>query len=199
MRFNPPGVPASPVRDMNLTDNPRIMKHNIRIAIVMASVLLFTPFAFAREKNGVNIPDHPIFMGGNPGIVISGSADKSQLPEKAQKFLSDFYTDDPIITCQENYIKQIYNLKLGDGTKITFDDMGDVVDISEGGNLPIGYKALKAILPLKVYVHLENSGFLNEVSVVKNAKGKGTCVMLLNSLPPQLIFDVDGVFVITAG
>lgn len=175
------------------------MKIRFRIAAVLAAGVLLSSVAFAKGKNGVTIPDYPILMGGNPGIVISGSADKDQLPEKARKFLDAYYSGDPLFTCQENYIKQIYNVKLGDGTKITFDEKGDVVDISEGGNLPIGYKALKAILPSKVYRHLEDNGYLNEVSVVKNAKGKGTCIMLLNSQPPQLIFDVDGVFVITAG
>ena len=35
--------------------------------------------------------------------------------------------------------------------------------------------------------------------MVKNAEGSGTCVMLINTTPSQLIFDVDGNFIITAG
>ena len=79
------------------------------------------------------------------------------------------------------------------------DKDGGVTDIRQGGNRSINTDALSEIIAPNVYLHLIEVGDIQNVNMVKNAEGSGTCVMLINTTPSQLIFDVDGNFIITAG
>lgn len=164
-------------------------------ALVMA---VATSFAFAANDKSI-VPDHPIQLMGGPGIAISGTATKSQLPANAQQFLDNNYANDAITSCKQDYVKGTSNVTLADGTKIEFDKNGKVRDITSGQNQPLSEGVLMSVLPEKTLIHLAEVGAINMVSSIKNADGKGTCVMLLDNTPPQMIFDVDGAFIITAG
>lgn len=151
------------------------------------------------QKNGVAIPDRPILLQGGPGIAISGSATEQQLPPKARQILSDFYKDDPLSKCHINFLSGQTNVQLADGTKIQFDKDGGVMDISQGQSRSIDPALLKEILKPEIYNHLDKINRLDRVCMVKNAEGTGTCIMMINTTPSQLIFDSKGLFVITAG
>ena len=150
-------------------------------------------------KDGVAVPTEPIFLNGGPGIAISGSQNAENMPSKAWNFLKDNYKDNPVAKCTENFVKQTYHVVLADSTTISFTKDGSVRDLYEGNNASIPEKALEAILPAKTVKHLRDAGVLDEVSAVRNAGKNGFGVVLLNNIPPQMIFDVDGVFVMVAG
>lgn len=133
---------------------------------------------------------------GGPGLVVSESASQNQLPQAAQDFLQTYYSRVMVGPINHNVIKDTYNVELGNGVKITFNGKGQVEDIKSEGTDPLYEPAIKAVLPEKAYTHLKNAGLLPEVTGIKNARGRGLSVQLLNAMPPQMLFDVDGVFII---
>lgn len=140
-------------------------------------------------------PYYPGLIGG-PGIVTSESAAPEQLPAEAQKFLQTYYSRVMVGPINHNLIKETYKVELGNGVKITFDNKGKVEDIYSPDSEPLYTPAIKAVLPEKTYKHLEQAGLLYEVTGIKNAQGKGLSIQLLNAMPPEILFDVDGAFVI---
>lgn len=162
---------------------------------VMAVLACTTP---AQSKDNI-VPDKPVLLQGGPGIVVAASADISELPDSAQLFLNKHYEGVEVTECSRNFVKDASKVTLADGTKIEFNGEGQVKDITSGHNVALGISVLSDILPEKTVEHLEEAGVADEVSAIKNARDRGWCVMLLNSTPPQMIFDVYGVFVFTAG
>lgn len=172
------------------------MKRTLSLFLCAAACAL----AFAAEPaDKIKLPDHPILLQGGPGIAISGTGTTQQLPEKAQKFLEKYYGGDKIDNIKLDFVKGSSEVKLADGTNINFDRNGGVTDIRQGGNRSINTDALSEIIAPNVYLHLIEVGDIQNVTMVKNAEGNGTCVILINTTPSQLIFDVDGSFIITAG
>ena len=175
------------------------------MSLCAAALVCAAAFAAATDddgvtmKNGVAVPDRPILLNGGPGIVISGSQTLENMPSKAWNFLKDNYKDTPVEKCTENFVKQTYHVILSDGTNLTFAKDGSVRDLYQANNASIPEKALEAILPAKAVKHLREAGVLDEVSAVRNAGPKGFGVILLNNIPPQMIFDVDGMFILVAG
>lgn len=176
---------------------------SIKHTFIAIAVALLAPAAVA-QTNGSNsgipkpgqVPD--LHLQGGPGIVISASQTTENMPAAAQDFLKTYYGNDPVIRCHENFIKETYDVDLEDGTHILFNHDGKVRDINAGDYATIPAGAIKAILPAKTYKHLEQSGTLNLVMGIKDAGPKGFGVALLNNVPPQMIFDIDGTFVIVA-
>ena len=140
--------------------------------------------------------NNPYLLMGGPGIVTSVSATPNQLPEAAQKFLQTYYSRVMVGTINHNVVKDVYNVELGNGVNVTFNSKGQVEDIQAPGTESLYIPAIKAVLPAKAYSHLEKAGLLQEVTGIKNAVGKGLRVQLLNAMPPEMLFDVDGLFII---
>ena len=168
----------------------------------MAAALTIAGAAFAQSNNNIVPPvsvQQKIHLQGGPGIVISGSQQKENLPKDARDFLDKFYKDITVELCREDFIKNTYHVMLGDNTDIVFNKDGKVRDIKAGYNSSIPEDELKAILPDRTVKHLEQAGVVDEVSAIKDAGKNGFGVALLNNIPPQMIFDADGVFIFTAG
>lgn len=153
----------------------------------------------ASPKDKIVIPDYPIRVMGGPGIAISGSGTAEQLPAAAQKFIKTYYGADSLTYCHLDFLKGSSDVRLSDGTQISFDRNGKVTDLVQADNRSINTDALSEILPANVFKHLIEIGDVQNVSQIKNAEGTGTCVMLINTTPSQLIFDYNGNFLITAG
>lgn len=170
------------------------------LALLFATSTAYAVFAAgADDTTNSIVPDHPIYINGGPGIAISGSAEVSQLPDSAQTFLRKNYADDEVTKCRRDFLKGTSKVYLADGTRIEFDKNGRVDDIVSGDNQSLSEGVLNDVLPAKVVKHLRETGFLYEVSAIKNAHKNGYCVMLLNDIPPHMIFDVNGLFIETAG
>lgn len=138
-------------------------------------------------------PDYQLMAG--PGIVTSVSISQSQLPKAAQTFLQTVYSRVAVGPVKHNTIKNTYNVTLGNDVKVTFNAKGQVVDIQASYPDVLFAGAVKAVLPDKVCRHLAKDGLLGKVTGIKNAGGKVLRVMFLNNMPPEMLFDVDGVFV----
>lgn len=132
------------------------------------------------------------------GIVIEGSQPEKALPEAARKFLAAHYADDPVAACNENFIKQVYKVVLEDGTDILFTKEGKVRDISapEGVTLPAA--VVRAVLPRHVYDHLDRAGYLSVLGSLKGIGDKGFKTAGLNNEPPQMVVNIDDLFIVGA-
>lgn len=141
------------------------------------------------------LPPEATLLGG-PGIVVSESATQNQLPAKAQEFLQTYYSRVMVTSVNHNIVKDTYNVELGNGVKVTFTGNGSVKNIYAPGTDALFEPVIKAVLPEKAYNHLAQAGLLYEVTAITNAEGKGLSVQLLKNIPPEILFDVDGVFII---
>lgn len=179
---------------------------NTNLIAIAAMLTLVAPAVSAGNTNDcpaktstecpVPVPPSQLGLMGGPGIVTSESATVEQLPEAAQKFLQTYYSRDVIGYINHNVVKDQYNVELGNGVKVTFNSKGRVEDIQAPGTDSLFLPVIKAVLPEKAYKHLEQAGLLYEVTGIKNATGKGLRVQLLNAMPPEMLFDIDGLFVI---
>lgn len=163
--------------------------------LIIATTLAFcTPALMAQTQKTEN--PNPYQLMGGPGIVTSVSATPQQLPKAAQEFLQTYYSRVMVGPINHNVVKDMYNVELGNGVNVTFTADGKVDDIQSPGTEPLYSPAVKAVLPAKAYKHLEDAGLLEEVTGIKNAVGKGLRVQLLNAMPPEMLFDVNGLFII---
>lgn len=181
-----------------------------RLAALAAALILIAPALSARNTSNCNNsnnaactekckteqPANPYLLMGGPGIVTSESATPNQLPTAAQDFLQTYYSRVMVGPITHNVIKDTYSVELGNGVKVTFNAQGKVDDIQAPYPDSLYAPAIKAVLPAKAYTHLEQAGLLYDVTGIKNAAGKGLRVQLLNAMPPEMLFDLDGLFLI---
>ena len=168
------------------------MKKTQLLTALLCALALATPTLKADNI----LPDQPIQLQGGPGIAVKVSATPNMLPSEAQKFLQTIYSRDVIGPVTFNAVKDVYDVEVGNGTKITFDKEGKVKDIQAPQGEALYGRAVAAVLPEKAYKHLEEAGLLEYVTGIKDAQGRGLRVMLLNAMPPEILFDVDGLFII---
>lgn len=169
------------------------------ITALVAALLIATPFIKAQTVNDDNTSTteaHLYTLMGGPGIVTAESATPSQLPQKAQDFLQLYYSRDVIGTITHNTLKDQYDVELGNGVNVTFDNQGRVDDIQAPEGDGLFLPVIKAVLPDKTYRHLEQAGLLYDVTGIKNIQGHDMRIELLNAMPPEILFDIDGAFVI---
>lgn len=175
---------------------------NTRILAFVAASLLALPGITAQTMNDNTqkySPEkigNPYLLMGGPGIVTSESATADQLPAAAQNFLQTYYSRVMVGPITHNVVKDTYTVELGNGVKVTFNATGKVDDIQAPGTDSLFAPVVEAVLPAKAYKHLVDAGLLDEVTGIKNAEGRGLRVQLLNAMPPEMLFDVDGLFII---
>lgn len=164
---------------------------------VLASVLSLaasTAPAICAQNN--ILPDQPINIQGGPGIAVSMSSSQSELPAEAQKFLQTIYSRDAVGPVTFNAIKNQYKVVVGNGTQITFNKEGKVKDIQAPRGESLPQRAVQAVLSSKVFKHLVDANLIEDVTGIKDAGSRGMRVQLLNAMPPEMLFDIDGLFVI---
>lgn len=165
---------------------------------LLCSALLIVGGATAKENVADSLATQMRLYGG-PGLAVSGTQSTENMPTAAKNFLSEYFSTLPVKSCHEDFIKQSYHVVLTDGTNMTFDKTGKVKDIYMSDNQSIPTSALSDILPEKTINHLRQAGVLNQVTSLKDAGKNGFGIALLNNIPPQMIFDVDGTFIFVAG
>lgn len=170
------------------------MKAQLILSAIFGAMLFSAPAVNA--DNSSIVPPRPINIQGGPGIAVSMTSSQAELPEAAQRFLQTIYSRDVVGPVTFNAVKDRYKVIVGNGTQIVFDKKGKVDDIQAPQGESLYARAVSAILPEKAYKHLESAGLLEYVTGIKDAQGRGKRVMLLNAMPPEVLFDVDGVFVI---
>ncbi len=142
------------------------------------------------------VPPTPINIQGGPGIATSISATPNELPAAAQHFLQTVYSRVMVGPITHNVIHDTYRVTLGNDVTVTFNRDGRVKDIQAPCPESLYIPAIKAVLPERAYKHLERAGLLDEVTGIIDATGRGMRVLLLNATPPEMLFDLDGLFII---
>lgn len=137
----------------------------------------------------------PDLNGSNPGIVIAGSQNYDQLPEKAKAFVEKHFKDVGIKTCERYFAKGKYEIELTDGIDLEFDMKGNLVEIDAPDNTLLPAAVVKDIMPAKAYERLEKDGFSAMVESIELNNGKVYEVDLSLAGPDTYIFDIDGVFI----
>lgn len=155
------------------------MKHTIP-TLLAAIALLATPA----------IVDAQLPAGG-PGIAVAGSFDPAQLPQTAQKFLRDYYPEQQCAFCQKEYGSGEYELRMTDGTEVTFAPDGKVIELDAPRGRIIPAKVVKALVPEKSYKHLNDTGYLGMVDEIEQTR-KGVKVSLRTNAPDDITYDITG-------
>lgn len=134
---------------------------------------------------------------GGPGLAISGTVDKNQLPDSARVFLNQNYAGDSIVDCTRNFVKGTSDVKLSDGTELRFNSTGQVTYIKSGHDKSLTPQVLVDILPEATVEHLLEAGYSPYVREIRNVRDSHHRIFLLNNPMPEMIFDINGNFLIT--
>lgn len=128
---------------------------------------------------------------GGPGIAVAGSFDPAQLPQSAQKFLRDYYPEQQCAFCQKEYGSGEYELRMTDGTEVTFASDGKVLELDAPRGQILPAKVVKALVPEKSYKHLNDTGYLGMVDEIEFTR-RGVKVSLRTNAPDDITYDVTG-------
>lgn len=167
----------------------RIMKRHLLLSLAAATVVgltatFFTTQAVAQVNNGM------------PGIVMAGSQDYSQIPEKARKFVEKHFKGINVSKCERYYAKGKYEVELANGVDINFDTKGQVMDIDAPDNSFLAASVVKDVLHHNAYKRLEQQGVANKVESIEFRKGKAVEVEVGIPDPDTFIFDINGNFLV---
>ena len=174
------------------------MKHTV----LLAALLLVAPVALAQATSSTSVLPpasvaRQLALQGGPGIAGSGSVEADALPPQAQNFLREDYPSTKPSKITRNFVRDTYHVTLADGTRITFSKDGVVTGIIAPGGTALPLEVLADILPQNTSIHLAEAGMIDEITEIQGVPGKGTVVMLLKTVPPTMLFDLDGNFVVT--
>lgn len=158
-------------------------------ALLAAAALAVAPLAVQAQKSIV--PPAPIQLNGGPGPAIAGSFNPNKLPYKALKFLRSNYGKEHLVSSEQNFGTDRYELTLSNGTEIAFDIKGKVreIEAAEGQTLPVS--VVRSILPRKTVEHLAANGFLDRVEEIQNTR-KGYVVSLSTDSPDDINYSLKG-------
>ena len=128
---------------------------------------------------------------GGPGIAVAGSVSPTELPKKAQEFLSKYYPQQQCASLMKDFTDNEYELRMTDGTEITFfaDGRIDEIEAPKGGILPL--KVIKALLPEKSFRHLNDNSYLGMVNEI-DYKANVYKVSLKTNAPDDITYSLAG-------
>lgn len=135
------------------------------------------------------------YLNGGPGIAIAGSADVSQLPDKAKSFMKKHFKDVGVRTCEQYFAKGKYEVELTNGIDLEFNTKGEIIEVDAPHCTVLPAALVKEILPHKAYSRLEKDGFVNNVESIEFDKGKVYEVELNISDPDTYVFNPEGIFI----
>lgn len=135
------------------------------------------------------------YLNGGPGIAIAGSADVSQLPDKAKSFMKKHFKDVGARTCEQYFAKGKYEVELTNGIDLEFNTKGEIIEVDAPDCTVLPAALVKEILPHKAYSRLEKDGFVNNVESIEFDKGKVYEVELNISDPDTYVFNPEGIFI----
>lgn len=136
----------------------------------------------------------PMNYGGNPGIVMAGSADYSQLPKKAQAFIEKHFKNVGVRTCEKYYAKGKYEVELQNGVDLEFNTKGELIEVDAPDNSLLPIAVVKDVMPRKAYDRLEKDGYIGNVESIELNRGKVYEVELNIPGPDTYVFDINGLF-----
>lgn len=141
------------------------------LAIPFLALLFSVTTAEAKSAPDPTAPNPYVLTGGNPGIVVSGSCEYSQIPEEVRNFIHKHFKNNAVAACKRDYNPMEYEVRLDDGTQIEFDEKGRWTEIEAGRAGYIPAKLVKHLLPGNAYRKIEGLGvmpFVDEVHKLAN-------------------------------
>lgn len=136
---------------------------------------------------------NPQFMGVGP--AVAGSVEMSQVPEAVRGFIQKHYPSATVVRIEKEFDTGNYDVDLSDGTDIDFNSKGKVIDIEAPDKAVLPESVLKAVLPAKTVEHLRKSGYLTSVDEISYKGARGYKVSLSRQTPDEIVYDVEGTFV----
>lgn len=164
------------------------MKTNLLIAAAAVAAISLT---------GFNANAQAPQFGSSPGIVMAGSQDVSKLPGKAKKFINKHFKDVSVAKCEQNFVKDEYDVELANGVDIEFNSKGEVMEIDAPDNYYLAPQVAKDLLHDSAFAHLEKNGLTSKVESIEYKRGRAVevTVDVPNPAPDTYIYSVEGVFV----
>lgn len=162
---------------------------NKKIAAALAATFIGASAMMAQV-----VPSKPIALGSNPGIVMSGSASASDLPQPALKFISNNFPGLNISKVEREFAKGTYDVKFVNGTEMEFNNQGKVLEIDAPDGTVISPAVLQKILPGKAFKNLKRQGAINLINSVDftYSKGKLVKVETIAAQPQDIVLDMNG-------
>lgn len=131
-----------------------------------------------------------------PGLLISGSCETTSLPKDAQKFLKKHFGDVAVKKCTHDFAQAVYKVKLTNKVEIEFANDGKVVEIEAADRTRLSEDIVKEVLPAKAYKYLKDNKVANFVEGIEYSKGRVVEIDLDIPGPDNMIFDLDGTFLV---
>lgn len=133
--------------------------------------------------------------GANPGIVLSGSQNAANLPEKAKKFIDKHFKGVSVAKCEQYFAKGKYEVELANGVDIEFNTKGDVIEVDAPDNYYLASAIAKELLHDSAFYRLEKEGLLNKVESIEFKRGRVVEVSVDIPDPDTYVFDINGTFI----
>jgi len=171
--------------------------NNMLPSILMVFIISVMSIYGVYAQNGTDLIPistgrlQPGFNGG-VGPVVSGSADYSKMPSKAQKFLAKHCDGHAVVRCEKNYSTGAFSISLADGIDIDFDAKGNLISIVAPANYSLSPTLLKAIVPGKLYNLLVNNGFKSSIESISRSKA-GYRMSTADPVFEEVCYDTSGV------
>lgn len=164
-----------------------IMKPHFFLTIAAAAILLVGATTSAKAEPQIN--------NGMPGIVMAGSQNYKNLPEKARKFVEKHFKGLTVSKCEQYFAKGKYEVELSNGVDIDFNQKGEVMEIDAPDNTYLAPSVVKDLLHRGAYKRLEKDGLANSVESIEFRKGKAVEVEVGVPGPDTYIFDLNGALI----
>ncbi|MDE5650518.1 MAG: PepSY-like domain-containing protein [Duncaniella sp.] len=162
-----------------------------KLIATFASVMAMIFGVFASNAQTQNA----IARDTNPGVVMAGSQNYSQLPGKARHFIEKHFKDVGVAKCEKFFARSEYEVELVNGIDIEFNLKGDITEIDAPGQTYLPVAVVKDVMPHKSFTRLEKDGLTSKVESIEFSKGKVYEVEVGINDPDTFIFDVDGNFI----
>lgn len=165
------------------------MKTKFIIPFAASLAMAFGAFT-SNAQNPEGIP-----MDTNPGLVMAGSQNYSQLPDNAKKFIEKHFKSVGVQKCEKFFAKGEYEVELNNGIDLEFNLKGEITEIDAPDNTFLPIAVVKDILPHKSLARLEKDGLTSKVESIEFKKGKVYEVEIGIQDPDTFIFDINGEFI----
>ena len=165
------------------------MKTKLLISFATMMAMTFGIMTITAQTPGVFPVDT------NPGLVVAGSQNYSQLPAKAKKFISKHFKNTGIQKCEKFFAKGEYEVELSNGIDIEFNLDGVVTEIDAPDNTFLPVKVVKDVLPHKSFNRLDKNELTTKIESIEFKKGKAYEVEVGIENPDTFIFDINGDFI----
>ena len=136
---------------------------------------------------------NPQYEGVGP--VVCGSVQKSQLPEKAQKFVAKHFKNAEIASVQKEFSDGDYDVVLSDGTQVDFTAKGEFKDVEAAKGKSLDVAVVKSIVPGKTFKELTKRELTNKVESIEKTR-KGYSIDFNHKKIDSINFDNEGVLIV---